>query len=158
MDEAAKQIPEQPDDIAGLKALVLDYHSEKKALTLRIEVLEEQLALLRHKRFAASSEKFSPDQIDFFNEAEVASKPPAAVESEITVPEHKRKKGGLKPLPDNLPRVRIEHDIPEAEKVCPCGCQKSRIGEETSEQLDVVPAHARVLQHVRLCLPELRGG
>jgi transposase len=41
------------------------------------------------------------------------------------------------------------HNIPEAQKTCPCGCQLTRIGEVTSEQFDIVPASARVLQHVR---------
>jgi transposase len=156
MDEAANQMPELPDDIAGLKALVLDYHSEKKALALRIKVLEEQLALLRHKQFAARSEKASPDQISLFNEAEVTAKaaPPAEDEDdedEITVPKHKRKKSGRKPIPDNLPRVRVEHDIPQAEKLCPCGSgeERPRIGEVITEQYDIVPAQIQVLQHVR---------
>jgi transposase len=156
MDEAADQIPELPDDIAGLKALVLDYHSEKKVLTVRIKVLEEQLALLRHKQFGARSEKASPDQISLFNEAEVTAKepPPAEdedTEDEITVPEHKRKKSGRKPIPDNLPRVRVEHDIPEAEKLCPCGSgnERPRIGEVITEQYDIIPAQIQVLQHVR---------
>jgi transposase len=156
MDEAADQIPELPDDIAGLKALVLDYHSEKKVLTVRIKVLEEQLALLRHKQFGARSEKASPDQISLFNEAEVTAKepPPAEdedAEDEITVPEHKRKKSGRKPIPDNLPRVRVEHDIPGAEKLCPCGSGKERprIGEVITEQYDIIPAQIQVLQHVR---------
>jgi hypothetical protein len=65
-------------------------------------VLEEQLALLRHKQFAARSEKASPDQISLFNEAEVSAQaPPAAV-----VPEHKRKKTGRKPMPAYQPAQR----------------------------------------------------
>ena len=46
-------------------------------------------------------------------------------------------------------RVRVEPDIPESAKVCPCGCQLSRIGETTSEQFDLEPAKARVICHVR---------
>ena len=34
------------------------------------ELLEENLRLLLHKKFGASSEKTSPDQQDLFNEAE----------------------------------------------------------------------------------------
>jgi transposase len=45
--------------------------------------------------------------------------------------------------------VRIEHDIPEAEKTCACGCQLTRIGEVMSEQIDLIPARAQVLQHAR---------
>ena len=35
----------------------------------------------------------------------------------IIVPAHKRKKRGRKPLPDNLPRVEVIHDLAEEEKV-----------------------------------------
>jgi transposase len=49
-------------------------------------------------------------------------------------------------LPDYLPRVRIEHALPESEKTCACGCGLTRIGEDTSEQLDIVPAQVRVLR------------
>jgi len=41
--------------------------------------------------------------------------------------------------------------VPEAEKICPC-CQTPRIkiGEETSEQLDYLPAKLYICEHVRL--------
>jgi transposase len=45
--------------------------------------------------------------------------------------------------------VRVEHDMPEERKTCRCGCRLTRIGEVTSEQFDLVPARAQVLQHVR---------
>ncbi|WP_146048271.1 IS66 family transposase, partial [Pseudomonas putida] len=32
---------------------------------------------------------------------------------------------------------------------CACGCRKHVIGEQTSEQLDIVPMQIRVLKHVR---------
>ena len=114
-------------------------------------MLEEQLALLRHKQFAASSEKVSPDQIQLFNEVEVTAATPAAAEVEITVPERTRKKSGRKPISKDLPRVRVEHDITDAEKMCPCGSglERPRIGEIVTEQYDIIPATVQVLQHVR---------
>jgi hypothetical protein len=45
-----------------------------------------------------------------------------------TIAEHKRKKHRRKPLPDHIPRTRIEHDLPEHEKICACGCRKTRTG------------------------------
>ena len=53
----------------------------------------------------------------------------------------KKKGHGRRSLPKDLRRERIENDVSEAEKVCPC-CQTPRIkiGEETSEQLDYQPA------------------
>jgi Transposase C of IS166 homeodomain len=71
MDEAANSTRELPDDLAALKMLIGEKLILLRAKDLRIAVLEEQLALLRHKQFATSSEKFSPDQIQLFNEVEV---------------------------------------------------------------------------------------
>lgn len=136
-----------PDDIAALKALV-------QSKDQRIAALEEELRLALHKRFAVSSEKISPDQINLFDEAEQQAQSEAATtpdtDASITIiAEHERKTRGRSPLPGHLPRTRIEHDIPDADKICACGCQKTRIGEVTSEQLDIIPAKIQVLSHVR---------
>ncbi len=45
--------------------------------------------------------------------------------------------------------MRIEHELLEAERFCDCGCERHVIGEEVSEQLDLIPAQVQVLQHVR---------
>jgi transposase len=137
-----KAVEHLPENIDELKALV-----DSQAAT--IAALQEELRLAKHKRFAASSEKASPDQLNLFNEAEVVATAPDADEQTTTVPEHERKTRGRKALPEHLPRRRIEHDIPEADKTCACGCQKTRIGEAISEQLDIIPAKIEVLQNVR---------
>ncbi|MCP5046049.1 MAG: IS66 family transposase [bacterium] len=67
----------------------------------------------------------------------------------ITVPEHERKKKGRKPIPAGLPRVEVIHDLSEEEKRCGCGCQMSRIGEESSEKLEMLPAQLWVSRHIR---------
>lgn len=134
------------DELAALKA-------ENTGLAARIKILEEQLRLATHKQFAPSSEKLSglshPDL--FFNEAETLGTKPEtdAQADEIVVPEHKRERGKRKPIDATLPRVRIEHDIPDDQKTCTCGCQLTRIGEVTSEQIGLEPARAFVKQHVR---------
>lgn len=33
--------------------------------------------------------------------------------------------------------------------MCSCGCELKRIGEEISEQLDIVPAKIQVIRHIR---------
>jgi transposase len=146
MPEAAPpRSADLPDDPATLKSLVREQAFE-------IERLKEELRLARHKQFGASSEKADPAQHQLFNEAEAESaNAPAGEGDEITVPAHKRARGKRKPLDDRLPRQRIEHDIPESEKLCPCGSgqQRPRIGEIVTEQADIVPAKVVVLQHVR---------
>lgn len=133
--------------------------SEKDSLIAeqakRIALLEETVRLQQQKRFGRSSEK-SPDQQEMFNEAELAEAAEQVLseqESESTPSERTaapvNKKPGRKPLRADLPRVRIEYDLPEEEKQCPCGCQRTLIGEDTSEQLDIIPAKVQVIVNVR---------
>lgn len=138
-----------PDDIDALKAL---YVAETERLRHQVEYLQEQLNLLLHKRFGRSSEQTPAHQLGLFNEAEVEvagsdEGGEAAGEPEtIEVPAHTR--GKRAPLPAHLPRVEILHDLPEADKVCPCGCTLTRIRDERTEQLDLVPAKIQVLCHI----------
>jgi transposase len=65
-------------------------------------------------------------------------------------PKRQRNGGGRKKLPDDLERIRIEHTLSEAERICPCCnlvCVK--FGEDVSEQLDYHPGSLFVNQHVR---------
>jgi transposase len=49
----------------------------------------------------------------------------------------------------DLTTTTHEHDIPDSEKKCVCGCMKERIGEEESYQLEFVPGHFVKHRHVR---------
>jgi len=70
--------------------------------------------------------------------------------SEREVKQAKKRPTGRKPLPAHLPRVRIEHPLAEEKKACDaCGAERVRIGEETSEIADFVPARIEVHVHVR---------
>jgi len=105
--------------------------------------LEEQIVLFNHRFFGKSSEKCS-QQAELFDEAEneIDDEAPLTadvVEADAPKNTPSKAKSGRKPLPKSLPRVRIEHDLTAAEKICQCGCQKTCIGEDTSEQLDIIP-------------------
>jgi transposase len=142
--------------IDELRALVAALQAENQQLTQRICDLEEQLRLERLRRYAPRSEKLK-DRL--FNEAEQAAGEDeegndvdmAGVPDTGLPDAHKPepKKPGRKPLPEDLPRQRIEHDLPEDQKVCPC-CRNRmhRMGETVSEQLHI-EVKATVLQHVR---------
>ena len=155
------QIPSS-DDVPSLKALLLEKDRSLNEKDKRISLLEEQVRLLKHKRFGASSEK-SDDQAELFNEVEATdvslendaemddafdADNTAVVETD-TIQYERRKSRGRKPLPEDLPRVRIEHDLADSDKICDCGCALTRIGEDISEQLDIIPATVQVLQHAR---------
>ncbi len=144
-----------PDNIDSLKAIITSFSDKKHDYELRIDLLQEQVRLLRAQIYARKSEKLplvtEVDQPTLFDEAEqTVSAEEEEVTKEIEVTGYKRKPRGRKPLPPDLPRIEIVHDISEAEKVCGCGSQKSCIGQEVSEQLDIIPAKVRVLHHIRL--------
>jgi len=154
-----------PDDIDALKSLVADQLvrneqlqadkqevvQKNEQLTARVLTLQEQLNLALARRYAASSEKLAPDQIRLFDEAEVETQAAASTEDEtVTVPEHTRRKRGRKKLPEALPRVKVIHELPNDERVCPHdGKPLAEIGEVTSEQLDIIPAKIQVIRHIR---------
>ena len=121
----------------------------------RIELLEDENRWLKSQLFGRSSEKtppadVSPDQQWLFNEAEALADAAVAEPAPITIAAHERKKRGRRKLPASLPRVEVIHDLSEAEKICPTdGTTLERIGQETSEQLEVIPARVRVIRHIR---------
>jgi transposase len=146
-----------PDDIDALKSLLAEQVARNEQLTTenqryktQVLTLQEQLNLALAKRYAASSEKISPDQVCMFNEAEAAVESAPHADDEIIVPAHTRKKRGRKPLPDNLPRVDVLHELPESERHCDHDGQLLvEIGEVISEQLDIIPAKIQVIRHIR---------
>jgi len=139
-----------PDDITLLKQMLVDFQERYKKQT---DILLEEISLLRAQLYGRKSEKFKPvdgpQPLPLFDMPEPAVGIDEPEEKDIHVPAHNRKKRGRKALPDNLPRIERLHDIDDADKICSCGCELSRIGEEVSEQLDVIPAKAQVIRHIR---------
>ena len=86
----------------------------------------EELQLMRRRLFGRSAERLSEQerkQLWLFNEAELIVSSEEKVEKEedrVAVRAHTRVKRGRKPLPEDLPRVEVLHDIPEVYKICGC--------------------------------------
>jgi transposase len=139
-----------PDDVESLKTLVIEREAALQERDLEIQQLREYVRLLKSQRFGASSERIHRDQLGLFNEAEQLVDKDAQEEALIKVPSHTRAKGGRRRLPAWMPREEILHDLPEEEKICAHdGEALVEIGRETSEQVEFIPATARVLVHVR---------
>jgi transposase len=118
-----------------------------------IEQLKEALILERNRQFAKSTESLRSLQSELFNESEqeslIAEQHPDD-ETSITVPVHRRKRGGRKPLPEDLPRVEVIHDLSDSDKICPHdGHTLKEIGDKVSEQLDIIPMQIQVIRHIR---------
>jgi hypothetical protein len=168
-----------PNDIAALKALLVAQHHAHAALLLDLDNAHtaqlaairqeahdyvirmlEQAVLARQRLFGASSEQLSA-QSRLFDEAETlallsteaqdtAPIPAEAVPAESTNrPAVKPARGKRAPLPAQLERVDVVHDVPASARTCPCGTPMVEIGQDISEQLDIVPMQVRVLRHIR---------
>jgi len=137
-----------PDSARELKELVLTLQQDYEA---QIDRLHEQIRHLRSKLFGRKTEKYveaGQDQLRLFDEIEETASSQVN-EQEVPVAAHKRKKRGRKPLPKDLPRIDVVHDLPEEQKLCACGCRLTKIGEEVSEKLDYIPAKLQVVRHIR---------
>ena len=151
MNLDATTLPDDPDALKEMIFSLAESHAEQeRSFQQRIELLEERIRLLTNEIFGRKSEKQPPEpdqtQLNLFGQAEPE---PAPVEEEITVPAHTRKKRGRKTLPKDFPVKEVVHDIDEDEKLCGCGTQMTRCGEETAEKLDIIPAKMEVIRHIR---------
>jgi transposase len=143
-----------PDDVESLKELLRAHRAllasrdiEAKLARMEIEKLRLELAKLRRMKFGRSSEKIAQQiaQLELILEeleASEAQLPTAPVELAA-----RRDRPARKPLPDHLPRESVVHQPPSQ---CPaCGSAMRKIGEDVSETLERVPAHFKVIRHVR---------
>ncbi|MBT4087384.1 MAG: hypothetical protein HOE30_02725 [Deltaproteobacteria bacterium] len=150
MNIDAVTLPDTPGD---LKEIIVGLHGQisglREAHDKETGILLEQIRHLRAQLFGRKSEKIQggPQTLPLFDMPEPAEEDEG--EEKVHIPAHKRKKCGRKPLPENLPRIERIHDIDDADKICACGCELTRIGEETSEQLDIIPAKIQVIRHIR---------
>ena len=154
-----------PTTVAELQQLlieklsIIEQHEKTIASSQSLnKVLEEKLRLLNEKLFAKSSEK-NPGQaeLQFLNEAELLHSQEVQdelesdeEEPEIDVPAHKRKRAKKRELPADLPRCDVFHDLSDEQKQCACGKTMLAIGEETLEQLAIVPQQFYVIVHHKL--------
>jgi transposase len=119
---------------------------------VRLDFLEEQFRLARHKLFASKSEAHV-GQADLFNEVEeIAQLEQEKTDSEETQPTEKKKRTrNTKPFAEHIVREVIIHDIDDADKVCEC-CNGDMhcMGKDVTEKLVFVPATTRIEEHHRL--------
>jgi len=154
--------------VEGMPATVINYINElkcsyeqkiKELIVYQHKYLEikERYDLLLWKRFGRSAEQLVDEsqQLLFNEKAEITETVETRENGNPTneelseVKSYTRKKPGRKALDPNLPRNETVIDIPESEKTCACGAKLSRIGEETSEKLHIIPQQIYVEKIVR---------
>ena len=162
--------PDIPDDIEALKAALIAarthaVHVESELATAQALVSDDQaliahlklvIAKLKHERFGPRSERTARllDQMELqleeleatATEDELAAEKAAARTTNVAA--FTRKKPARKPFPAHLPRERIVIAAPES---CPCcgSAKLSKLGEDVTETLEVIPRQWKVIQTVR---------
>ena len=126
-----------PNDVESLKQIILELQKQNEELLHR-------LALLTNEKFGQKSEKFKGEENDVSDDE---------CESTETITYTRKKPNkpkGRKPIPDDIPRIDIRYELPE-DQTCDCGCgsKLSKIGEEISEQLEIIPKLVFVKRHIR---------
>ena len=149
--------PPLPDDPAVLKQMIGELLATLRQRDHELESVRARLDQLLRRLYGPRAERIHADQLLLFAEVvpfadvvpSAATAPPAEPEPES--PSAAPRSHGRRQPPRQLPRIRVTHEVPEAERLCP-SCQQPRkaIGVETSEQLDYQPASLFVIVHERI--------
>ena len=117
-----------------------------------IDELRQEIALYHRYVFGPRRERLveAPGQGHLFqlDQADtISALPLEPAAREPKTPAQPRR--SRKPDYDRLPQVRIDHDVPEADKVCShCGEPKARIGKDEARVLQFIPARFELHVHV----------
>ena len=154
MKNAASNIAQQAsyEELLAVNNLLKEerdlFKEENKKLKEENANIWHQILQLKRHVFGKRSEQLDDQrQEPLFGQEELPEQEEPI--KEIQVPAHTRHSRKRKPLPADLPRVRIEHE-PENCDCSSCGKPMARIGEEITEQLETVPAKFSITEHVKV--------
>jgi transposase len=147
-----------PEDASVLQQMVLDLIAQLDASESKRIKTEQLLRQLLAARMGRKSEQLSREQLALFAEELKAQGVKLPEEAGVdddndNVPPSPggavAKPHGRRPMPEQLKRERIVHDLAEAEKHCYACAQDLRlIGEESSERYEYIPAQVIVIEEV----------
>ena len=167
MDTAASPLP---DDVEALKALLsaaleraddaearlANAKARESATEAMIAHLKLQIAKLRREQYGASAERSRRllDQLELqledleadACEDNLAAEVAAARTADVAA--FARKRPSRKPFPEHLPRERVVIPAPCSCPACG-GARLSKLGEDVTETLEVIPHQWKVIQTVR---------
>lgn len=143
-----------PDEPLALRALVIHAASENAALRAEIDKLHLMIKQCQRHRFGQRSEQRDPAQlqlaIEDLEQAQGASDAATEARDKATPsqpagdkPPRRQRQRNIGQLPAALPRYEVNIDLENKNCSC-CGGALHKIGETTSEMLDIIPAQFRV--------------
>ena len=148
MSLAPETLPDDPDQ---LRAMLVAMSAERDEARAEVDKLQLLISELQRMQFGQRSEQREPNQMQLgLEDQEQAEGDEEAAEDAASSDAEKQGRKRAAPkrnrghLPKHLPR--IERVIEPEETTCPC-CdgQMHVIGEDKSEQLDIIPAKLQVI-------------
>lgn len=161
----------QPDDLEVMRALLESLVAggrSSEAIEAALGMMSKlraqntdlmlRLAAMQRERNGRRSEKLDPAQLSLLLQQcqETVEVEPDEEETTSELPdgevidETPKRKARRRRVSKDLPREIVQHELDPADRACPgCGEVMSRIGEDVSEILELVPAHFRVQEHRR---------
>lgn len=142
-----------PDDTDTLRAALVEARAKLSGAEAMIEHLQLVIAKMKRELFGPRSERSQR----LIEQLELQLEELAAAAGEDTAKAQDRagvrvegfvRRKARRDFPEHLPRRRVVHPAPTC---CPCcgGTRLSKIGEDVTETLDVVPRQWFVTEHVR---------
>lgn len=127
---------------------------EQEALDFKnkYNYLLEQIRLMKQRQFAKKTEQNSSlaQKNLIFDDVEPEEKEVEESATETISYTRQKKQVGRRIDTSKLPREQIVHDLSAEEKKCAtCSKELEKIGEDTSEQLEYIPAQLKVIEHIR---------
>jgi transposase len=142
-----------PDDKDALKSALIEARAKLSGAEAMIAHLQLVIAKMKREMFGPRSERsqrlIEQMELQLEDVAAGLGEDAAKLEAEsVEVHSFARRKATRRDFPDHLPRRRMVHPMPTS---CPCcgGTRLSKIGEDVTETLDVVPRQWFVTEHVR---------
>jgi transposase len=156
--EREQALRDRDAELARERAARVAQEAEVERLKAENAQLQHRIDVLARRMFGRSSERLTPGQYLLAFEAAKAEEDKALEEDaretalgEETprTPRPRRVRPSAKPSQQQLPVRQVAVEPAAADLACGCGAQKERIGEETSERVDYVPASLFVVRTVR---------
>ena len=153
-----KHIEHQASDLEAKQKLLERKDRDIAFRDSKIEKITFELTRLKRWKYGAKSEAMSADQRQMFqdtlleDEADLEAQL-AALQAALPNTSAKPKAAARRPrrqaLPDHLRRVEHQHEPEDTHCTTPdCGRPMTRVGEDISERLDIVPAEFFVHRHI----------
>ena len=123
---------------------------ENSELKKQVEWFKQQFKLANQRHFGKSTETTSGLSLTLFDEVESLEPTEDVTANETITYSRKKKSVGRHFDISKFPREQLIHDLSDEEKICACGAELEKVGQDESTQIDHIPETFKVIEHVCL--------